>query len=95
MDAVAVAAVNMFFFGLLASPLFLLRHLIYGLDNISRETDRFNYYRVIPELFVCAVIVDMWFYWTHRLIHEKNLYKVIHKMHHRFKVTYIWTKSAF
>lgn len=26
---------------------------------------------------------DTWFYWTHRLLHCKPLYKHVHYMHHR------------
>lgn len=32
----------------------------------------------------CAVVVDLWFYWTHRAIHYGSLYRRIHKMHHKF-----------
>ena len=28
------------------------------------------------------VLYDTWFYWLHRLIHHKRLYKRIHRWHH-------------
>jgi sterol desaturase/sphingolipid hydroxylase (fatty acid hydroxylase superfamily) len=27
---------------------------------------------------------DAWFYWTHRLLHWKPLYRHVHHLHHRF-----------
>ena len=32
--------------------------------------------------FVC--IIDIWFYWTHRLIHHPLVYDTIHRKHHRW-----------
>lgn len=36
---------------------------------------------------VCVALLDAlhdtWFYWTHRLLHCKPLYKHVHYMHHR------------
>ena len=29
-------------------------------------------------------IEDFYFYWIHRLLHHKTLYKYIHKIHHEF-----------
>ena len=39
------------------------------------------------DLLVCVLIDDTWFYWSHRLLHTKLLYKAIHKQHHKFRVT--------
>jgi sterol desaturase/sphingolipid hydroxylase (fatty acid hydroxylase superfamily) len=80
-----VAVVNMGGFSLLAAPIFLLRPLIHGQDNLARDGDTFNWYRVVPDLVACGLCVDMWFYWSHRALHWKPLYKHVHKMHHRFK----------
>ena len=27
---------------------------------------------------------DAWFYWTHRLLHWKPLYRHVHYLHHRY-----------
>lgn len=38
----------------------------------------------IKHLIVCALVIEFWFYWTHRLFHYGWLYAAFHKMHHRF-----------
>ena len=36
-------------------------------------------------LIMWHMLFDTWFYWTHRLLHHKAIYKYVHKQHHRFK----------
>ena len=45
----------------------------------------FNMYRAPFDMLVHIVTVDVWFYITHRILHYPFLYKLIHKLHHRFK----------
>ena len=40
-------------------------------------------------LFVSMLIDDAWFYWTHRALHTRWLYRTIHKQHHRFRFTHV------
>lgn len=39
------------------------------------------------QIIVCIQVDDCMFYWSHRLLHHKMLYKYIHKKHHEFKQT--------
>lgn len=45
--------------------------------------------RVCQWLYLIFTIVvldflhDAWFYWTHRLLHWKPLYRHVHHLHHR------------
>ena len=39
-------------------------------------------------LAACAVVEDTVFYWTHRLLHHKRLYALVHKRHHAFIATH-------
>jgi len=53
-----------------------------------REEDEWELSAELLKITICAIVVDTWFYWTHRLIHVTkpvNLYALIHKLHHKFK----------
>lgn len=39
---------------------------------------------VVGHVFAFMVVEDVLFYWAHRLLHHKAIYKYIHKVHHRF-----------
>lgn len=55
---------------------------------VTSEADPFNIYVELPKLLGCFAVVDTWFYWTHRALHitrPVNIYKWVHKFHHRFK----------
>lgn len=37
------------------------------------------------QLLVCMAVDDFLFYWTHRLLHHRLIYKHVHKQHHQFR----------
>ena len=39
------------------------------------------------QVFGAYLGYDFMFYWTHRLIHQKDLYLKVHKQHHRFRTS--------
>jgi Delta7-sterol 5-desaturase len=40
------------------------------------------------------LIFDTWFYWGHRLIHTKTLYRRIHAWHHRSITPTVWSNNS-
>ena len=40
---------------------------------------------IIKQLLVCLFLEDFLFYWIHRLLHHRLIYKYVHKRHHEFK----------
>eukprot|EP01134_Creolimax_fragrantissima_P006886 CFRG6886T1 len=85
MEAVTVSMLNITIIGwVVALGNWWLVKQLYG-DRRLLESSEWAWPREIPKLFVCLLVVDVWFYWTHRAIHHPTLYKPIHKFHHRFK----------
>ena len=42
-------------------------------------------YDTLGRCFICLVIEDTWHYFLHRALHDKRIYKYIHKVHHHFQ----------
>jgi sterol desaturase/sphingolipid hydroxylase (fatty acid hydroxylase superfamily) len=53
--------------------------------NRKTEEDQFVWPREAVNLVLFSLIVDVWFYWTHRALHWPPLYRTVHKYHHRYK----------
>eukprot|EP00698_Gefionella_okellyi_P022835 TRINITY_DN7635_c0_g1_i1.p1 TRINITY_DN7635_c0_g1~~TRINITY_DN7635_c0_g1_i1.p1 ORF type:complete len:271 (+),score=28.59 TRINITY_DN7635_c0_g1_i1:131-943(+) len=52
----------------------------------SQATDVVPSFHIIAlQLLGCMLIEDCLFYWTHRMLHHRLLYKHIHKLHHEYK----------
>ena len=84
-QAAVVAVLNIRFSSLLLAPLVLVREYLYTREGITREADPLDWQRELVCLFLSYIVIDVWFYWTHRLLHWGPLYRHVHKMHHRFK----------
>lgn len=46
-------------------------------------------------IIVLDYVHDAWFYWTHRLLHWRPLYKHVHYMHHKSTVPSAYTGYSF
>jgi sterol desaturase/sphingolipid hydroxylase (fatty acid hydroxylase superfamily) len=89
LEAATVSMINLLFFSWwFALPLWYIwkEYSTAALNRpVASESDDFVLLVELGKLFLMYLIVDVWFYWTHRLIHTPLLYKLIHKLHHRFK----------
>lgn len=66
-------------------PLLLLSYLVKKSKGITmnlREVPSFQ--KMVLDLAVCIIVDEIGFYYMHRLVHHKSLYKRIHKIHHEW-----------
>lgn len=54
-------------------------------DHDMTEASEWVFKTEVVKFLLSAVIVETWFFSTHRLLHHPALYARIHKIHHRFK----------
>ncbi len=52
-----------------------------------------NWFNGISMLLVTAVLYDAWFYWMHRLMHTKHLYR-FHTLHHQSIAPTVWSNYS-
>jgi len=87
LDAVSVSSVNMWLFSWMVTiPTWHIHRtgVLRGGTPVASINDSFVLSRAVLNFFIHAVIIDIWFYSTHYLLHQKPFYKYIHKRHHRF-----------
>lgn len=53
-------------------------------SKIYTKISDFSIYYFIFTIALSIVLQDTWFYWTHRLIHNKHIFPYVHLVHHRF-----------
>ena len=86
----------------------LLTALIYGLVGVTTiligKTYGWQMYRKIgshgwawfvASIGIAIVVHDTWFYWTHRLMHHRRLFKLFHRVHHESTNPSPWAAYSF
>ncbi len=86
----------------------LFTFVVFGLIGAFVFLTEFkNYTKVYDEVseygqlyFICSIVImvfihDTYFYWTHRLMHHKYLFKLFHKVHHLSHNPSPWAAFAF
>lgn len=66
-----------------------------GYTQIYTDRARYGSIYYYLSFFVMMVLHDTYFYWTHRLMHARRLYKLFHKVHHYSKQPSPWAAYAF
>lgn len=76
--------------GVLTSQLTLM-----GWTKLYLRVDRYGWGYFWLSLGAMIVIHDTWFYWTHRLMHVRWLFRFTHRVHHLSHTPTPWSALAF
>lgn len=66
-----------------------------GISRVYLDYDDYGTGWFILSIFLMVLMHDAWFYWTHRLMHIKYLYKTMHRLHHLSRNPTPWATYAF
>jgi sterol desaturase/sphingolipid hydroxylase (fatty acid hydroxylase superfamily) len=66
-----------------------------GLTRIYRDWATHGWTYFAASLVLMVLVHDAYFYWTHRLLHWKPLYRRVHHVHHRSTSPTPWAAYAF
>ncbi len=67
-------------FGIVVFPIAWAKK--HGLTLIYTPIDKYGYVYYFFSIFLMIVVHDTYFYWTHRLLHWKKIFKWTHQTHH-------------
>jgi Delta7-sterol 5-desaturase len=82
---------------LIFSIIGIMAYFLYvsGCTTIYRKTALYGRGYILLSLLWMVIIHDAYFYWTHRLLHSKWLFKKIHFVHHRSVNPTPWSAYSF
>jgi sterol desaturase/sphingolipid hydroxylase (fatty acid hydroxylase superfamily) len=66
-----------------------------GYTQIYNEFSKYGWGYFIFSVFAFILIHDTYFYWSHRLMHHKFLFKFMHKVHHESTDPSPWAAFSF
>ena len=66
-----------------------------GCLKIYASADEYGWLWLVSSFFVMVVAQDAWFYWTHRLMHHRRMFRWAHRTHHQSLAPTPWTAYSF
>src|ERR1700730_15432277 len=79
-----------------AVPLFILHYPpIAPYTTYYKHIDDFGWLYFFLAFPIMFLIHDAYFYWTHRLMHTKRLFRIVHLVHHQSTNPSPWAAYAF
>uniref|UniRef100_A0A1B0ESI0 Putative fatty acid hydroxylase domain-containing protein 2 isoform x2 n=1 Tax=Lutzomyia longipalpis TaxID=7200 RepID=A0A1B0ESI0_LUTLO len=81
MQVISTVLFNQFIVGI---PMNLLAYKVMTYRGIVPNRELPTFHWVLLELAVCILVEEIGFYYSHRFLHNKHIYKFIHKQHHEW-----------
>ncbi len=66
-----------------------------GWTRLYRRVDEYGWAWLLLSVGVMVVMHDGYFYWTHRLMHHRRLFRLLHRAHHLSTSPTPWAAYAF
>lgn len=66
-----------------------------GFTQTYWEIDQYGIGYFILSIFLMIVVHDTYFYWTHRWMHGKSIFRIVHRVHHLSTNPTPWAAMAF
>ena len=66
-----------------------------GHTLIYMDVSEFGWLYLFASIPVYLFLHDTWFYWTHRIMHHRKLFSVMHKVHHESRQPTPWAGFSF
>jgi len=63
--------------------------------QIYRKISSHGWLWFVASIGIAIVVHDTWFYWTHRLMHHRRLFKLFHLVHHESTNPTPWAAYSF
>ncbi|MEO0698151.1 MAG: sterol desaturase family protein [Pseudomonadota bacterium] len=67
----------------------------HGWTLIYTEWNAYPFWYLPLSVFVYLAVQDTWFYWSHRAMHTKRLFRLAHAVHHDSRPPTAWTAMSF
>ena len=74
--------------------MFALGHTLYSRFHVGFTAWPTSIWSVTLSFLLSMVAYDTWFYWMHRLLHTKRLYRSIHRWHHLSLPSVAWSNNS-
>ncbi len=74
---------------------FILNHESVGWLKIYSPIQKYGWPYLWFSVIALILVHDTWFYWTHRLMHTRRLFPIVHRVHHLSHSPTPWAAFAF
>src|SRR6185369_13606974 len=85
--------ISIFIFGLVGVSIYFAVKSGYTL--VYHDFAKYGYGYLVFSFFLAVFMHDTYFYWLHRAMHSKKIYRFVHKVHHLSKNPTPWAAYSF